>query len=63
MLRRLVSRFSEEGGGKEGQTNAEAPAGGGISQKVVQEIELDVDSEEVSHHIYPSRLDSRGHDA
>ena len=56
MLRRLVRRFSEEGGGvREGPSSADAGAGGasgdgggGISQKVVEEIELDVDSEEVS---------------
>lgn len=48
MLRRLVHRFSEEGGGREGEANAEGYTGGGISQKIVEEIELDVDSE-VNH--------------
>eukprot|EP00752_Nemacystus_decipiens_P004997 g4543.t3 len=56
MLRRLVRRFSEEGGGVgEGPTGVDGSAAaataagggaGGISQKVVEEIELDVDSEE-----------------
>eukprot|EP00903_Cladosiphon_okamuranus_P008594 g8243.t1 len=52
MLRRLVRRFGEEGRGVEiqgqgkAQANAEGVGGDGISQKVVEEIELDVDSEE-----------------
>lgn len=48
MLRRLIHRFGEEGGGREGQASAGVCADGGISQKVVEEIELDVDSEEVN---------------
>lgn len=65
MLRRLVRRFSEEGGGlREGPTGVNGGAGGGggggISQKGVGEIDLDVGSEEVrpthsSHALTPSR--------
>lgn len=50
MLRRLIRRFSEEGGGREGQAQTNGGGcgdGGGISHKAVEEIELDIDSEEV----------------
>lgn len=49
MLRRLVHRFSEQGGDGAG-AQATAPGyqnDGRISSEVVQDIELDVDREEV----------------
>lgn len=47
MLRRLVRRFGEEAvGGVGGDANAPGVQSSGISQRV-EEIELDVDSEEV----------------
>jgi len=48
MLRRLVHRFGEEAvSGVGGDANVPGPQSSGISKRV-EEIELDVDSEEVS---------------